>query len=74
MIQKRNLFFSEKDLENRLKVSNILENFSQNSIIKENFFNSQNLITEIEKYNLFNTLTLFLRHGTNHQARYTSLN
>lgn len=35
MIQKPSHSFSKKDLENRFKVSKILENFSQNSIIKK---------------------------------------
>ncbi len=53
MIQKTSHSFSQKDLENKIKVSKILEDFSQSSIIKNNFSNAHNVITEIEKYTNF---------------------
>ncbi len=53
MIQKTSHSFSKKDLENKKKVSNILEDFSQSSIIKNNFYNAHNVINEIEKYTNF---------------------
>lgn len=53
MIQKTSHSFSQKDLENKIKVSTILEYFSQSSIIKNNFYNAHNVINEIEKYTNF---------------------